>query len=256
MSYAVCCVATAPIRLEPNHRAEMVSQLLFGDCCIITIANKDGWIKVVNKFDTYSGWCWASHVQEIDELHYNQEDTELTADWVNEVEYNGYKMMVPLGSSLTAMKNGNVFWRKSTVYFSGKVWDPTTAKKDTKTVKFLAFKFLNTTYLWGGRSVFGIDCSGFTQSVFKFLNIALMRDASQQAMQGELVGFLQEAHCGDLAFFNDAEGNIIHVGILLNDKEIIHAAGKVRIDKIDNEGIVNMETGNRTHTLRIIKRFF
>ena len=126
---------------------------------------------------------------------------------------------------------------------------------DAKTIKQIAFTFLNSTYLWGGKSVFGIDCSGFTQSVYKFLNIHLLRDAEQQATQGYLVGFLQQAHCGDLAFFDDEEGRIIHVGMLLNDHEIIHAAGKVRIDKIDTEGIINADTGLRTQRLRIIKRY-
>jgi cell wall-associated NlpC family hydrolase len=110
--------------------------------------------------------------------------------------------------------------------------------------------------LWGGRSVFGIDCSGFAQAVYEFLNIALLRDAKLQALHGEVVNFLQEARCGDLAFFDDETGEIIHVGILINEKEIIHASGKVRIDKIDNEGIVNTDTGERTHRLRIIKRYF
>ena len=123
------------------------------------------------------------------------------------------------------------------------------------TIREIAFKFLNTSYLWGGKSVFGIDCSGFSQSVFKFLNIQLLRDAQQQATQGELVAFLQEATCGDLAFFDNEAGHIIHIGILLSSHEIIHAAGKVRMDKIDNEGIVNTETGQRTQRLRFIKRF-
>ncbi len=255
MSYAVCCVPVAPIRLEPDHRSEMVSQLLFGECCIITIVEKNGWIKVVNKADAYTGWCRLTHFQEIDDTMYYLEDTNLTADWVSEIDYNGHMMWVPLGSSLTAMKNGNVFWRKNTVHFSGNVWDAATVKKDAKTIKQLAFKFLNTSYLWGGRSVFGIDCSGFTQLVYKLLNVHLLRDAQQQATQGEMVAFLQQAHCGDIAFFDDEEGRIIHAGILLNPHEIIHAAGKVRIDKIDNEGILNAETGQRTQRLRLIKRY-
>ena len=255
MSYAVCCVPVAPIRIVPDHRSEMVSQLLFGECCIITIIEKNGWIKIVNKADAYTGWCRLSHFQEIDETQYYTEENNFTADWVNEVDYNGHMMWVPFGSSLTNMKNGNVFWRKNTVHYSGNVWNPSIAKKDAKTIKQLAFKFLNTTYLWGGRSVFGIDCSGFSQMVYKFLNIHLLRDAQQQATQGELVGFLQQAHCGDLAFFDDEEGCIIHVGMLLNTHEIIHAAGKVRIDKIDNEGIIDSETGQRTQKLRIIKRY-
>lgn len=255
MSYAVCCVPVAPVRIDPDHRSEMVSQLLFGECCIITIVEKNGWVKIVNKTDAYTGWCWQQHFQEIDDTQYYLEENNLTADWVNEIDYNGHMMWVPFGSSLTAMKNGNVFWRKNTVHYTGNVWDPAAAKQDTKTIKQLAYKFLNTTYLWGGKSVFGIDCSGLTQSVYKFLNVHLLRDAQQQATQGELVSFLQQARCGDLAFFDNEEGEIIHVGILLNAHEIIHAAGKVRIDKIDNEGIVDAETGKRTQRLRIIKRY-
>jgi hypothetical protein len=256
MSYAVCCVPVAPMRVEPDHRTEMVSQLLFGECCIITVAEKNGWIKIVNKADAYTGWCRQSHFQEIDDSQYYTEENNITADWINEVDYNGHIMQVPLGSLLTAMKNGHVNWRKNTVYYKGLVWDTAKAKPDAKTIKQIAFKFLNSTYLWGGKSVFGIDCSGFTQSVYKFLNIHLLRDAQQQATQGELVGFLQQAHCGDLAFFDDDdEGRIIHVGILLNAYEIIHAAGKVRIDKIDTEGIIDSDTGLRTQRLRIIKRY-
>ncbi len=255
MSYAVCCVPVAPIRMEPDHRSEMVSQLLFGECCIITIVEKNGWVKVVSKLDAYTGWCQQPHFQEIDEVHYYLEENNLTADWVNEIDYNGHMMWVPLGSSLTAMKNGNAIWRKNTVHYSGKVWEPAAAKHDVKTIKQLAFKFLNTAYLWGGRSVFGIDCSGFTQAVYKFLNVHLLRDAQQQATQGELVSFLQQAHCGDLAFFDDEDGNIMHVGILLNAQEIIHTNGKVKIDKIDNEGIIDTDTGQRSQRLRIIKRY-
>ena len=255
MSYAVCCVPVAPVRLQSDHRSEMVSQLLFGECCIITVVEKNGWIKIVNKLDAYTGWCQQTHFQEIDDNHYYLEENNLTLDWINEVDYNGHIMMVPMGSSLTAMNNGNIFWRRNTVNYAGQLWDSSSAKPTAKTIKQLAFKFLNTTYLWGGRSVFGIDCSGFTQLVYKFLNIHLLRDAQQQATQGELIDFLQQAHCGDLAFFDNEEGQIIHVGILLNANEIIHASGKVRIDKIDTNGIINADTGLRTQKLRIIRRY-
>ena len=255
MSYAVCCVPLAPVRIAPDHRSEMTSQLLFGECCIITVAEKDGWIKIVNQFDAYTGWCRRSHFEEIDETLYYSQGSGLTAGWENEIDYNGHPMHIPFGSSLTGMQNGHAGWRKNTLHYTGKVWDPLTAKHDAKTIKQLAYTFLNTTYLWGGRSVFGTDCSGFTQSVYKAVNIPLLRDAQQQATQGELVGFLQEARCGDLAFFDDDEGNIIHTGILLNDAEIIHAVGKVRIDKIDNAGIIDADTGQRLQRLRIIKRY-
>jgi cell wall-associated NlpC family hydrolase len=247
MTYAICGVPVAPIRLTPNHRVEMVSQLLFGECCIINDVDKNGWAQITCKADGYQGWAQLTHLQEISNEQYNETIAGIAADWVNEIEYNGTPMFISKGSLITKEKSGQ--------QFKGTLWNPATAKPDEATIRKIAFDFLNTTYLWGGRSVFGIDCSGFAQTVYKFLNIPLLRDAKLQVTEGEIVGFLQEARCGDLAFF-DEEGEIVHVGILLNEKEIIHSAGKVRIDKIDNQGIVNVDTGVRTHQLRIIKRYF
>lgn len=131
----------------------------------------------------------------------------------------------------------------------------TTEDFTTENVRAAALRYLETPYLWGGRTRCGIDCSGFSQAVYQSMGIALPRDAWQQAEQGEVVGFLQEAVCGDLAFFDNEEGRITHVGVMLNAAEVIHASGKVRIDPIDNQGIINGDTGVRTHRLRVIKRY-
>jgi len=252
----VCCVPVSPMRAEASHKSEMVSQQLFGEKSVIIETGIKYWVKIQLKYDGYEGWVQQSHLVEIDEESYEKTDKELTSDWVNEVVYNGHIMNVPMGSSLSAFHNGIAFWRKNSVNFKGKVWDPEEVKITPKQIKQIAFKFLNTSYLWGGKSVFGIDCSGYAQGVYKLLNTHLPRDARKQAEKGEIVNFLPEAQCGDLAFFDNEEGKIIHVGILLSSHEIIHSAGKVRIDKIDTQGILNLETKERTHKLRIIKRFF
>jgi cell wall-associated NlpC family hydrolase len=254
MLYAVCCVPVAPIRIAPDHKTEMVSQLLFGECCCINDTDKKDWLKIICKADGYEGWCQSAHLDEIDINQYNYNDVLLAADWINEINYKGNTMFISFGSLIAT--NGKSTGVIDSGLIENKFWRPTNANKTAETIQQIAFKFLNTAYLWGGRSVFGIDCSGFAQAVYKFLNIPLLRDAKLQALHGEVVNFLQEARCGDLAFFDDETGEIIHVGILLNEKEIIHASGKVRIDKIDNEGIVNTDTGERTHRLRIIKRYF
>lgn len=256
MKYAGCCVPVSAIRSEPSHKSEMISQLLFGECCIILQNTEDNWIKVRCRFDDYEGWCQASHVVEIDADNYLQADKELTDEWVNEVDYNGHHMYVPMGSSLTSLTHGKAFWRKNSVQYSGKVWKPVVVKINPKIIKQVAYKYLNTAYMWGGRSVFGIDCSGFSQMVYKFLNVQLPRDAWQQAEKGDTINSLNEVVCGDLAFFENEEGRITHVGIVLNPQEIIHSSGKVRLDKLDKEGIVNLETKQRTHKLRVIKRYF
>jgi cell wall-associated NlpC family hydrolase len=256
MKYAVCCVPVSAMRREPSHKSEMVSQQLFGERSVIIDSTEIGWVKIELKYDGHQGWCQASHLSEIEEEQYTSTDKALTASWVNEIDYNGHPMNVPMCSSLSAFQNGKAFWRKNVVHFKGETWDPEEKKITAKLIKLVAYKFLNTSYLWGGKSVFGIDCSGFTQLAYKVLNVHLPRDAWQQAEKGEVVNFLQEARCGDLAFFDDAAGNIIHVGLLLNNYEIIHSSGKVRVDKIDTQGILNLETKQRTHQLRIIKRYF
>ncbi|HET9057957.1 MAG TPA: C40 family peptidase [Chitinophagaceae bacterium] len=255
MLYAVCCVPVSPLRQEPSHLSEIKSQLLFGECCKVLLTEKD-WFFIQGQYDEYEGWCQASHITEILMDDYLHARHDLTADWVNTILYNGHPMKIPFGSSLTAMINGKAQWKRNTIQFDGKFQDLTKCKTDPKTIRDIAFTYLNTPYLWGGKSVFGTDCSGYSQMVFKFLGIKLKRDAWQQAEQGNSVDFLQEAKLGDLAFFDNAEGKIIHVGILLNEGEIVHAAGKVRIDKVDTQGIINTDTGMRTHNLRLIKRYF
>jgi cell wall-associated NlpC family hydrolase len=138
----------------------------------------------------------------------------------------------------------------------GSLWNIRENEQRLALLENIYTPFLDTPYLWGGKSVFGIDCSGFVQQVFKMFGIKLLRDAYLQATQGSEVNNLQEAQRGDLAFFQNEDGRITHVGIILKDKQIVHASGKVRIDSIDEQGIVNSETGKRTHHLHSIKKLF
>ncbi len=255
-NFAICCVPVGQMRSEPSHRSEMIIQQLFGEPCIVIEKAKDHWIKIQSRYEGYEGWCQEGHITMIEEEQYLSDGKEFMNDWINEVDYNGVKMIVPLGSSLTAITDDEVNWKKNTVLFKGSRWYSNNASRDEETIRKISFRFLNTSYLWGGKSVFGIDCSGFSQTVYKFLNVPLPRDAFQQAAVGAAIGFVMEAKCGDLAFFDNAERKITHVGIMLNDHEIIHASTKVRIDKIDSQGIINQDTFERTHRLRIIKRYF
>jgi cell wall-associated NlpC family hydrolase len=242
------------MRIAPDHRSEMISQLLFGEYCSLE-QESNGWVKLVNRSDAYSGWCRRSQLLEIEAHLYQDRRILLSREWVSEVIVDGNKMHVPFGSSFLGLKDRRIKWGEHVVEFSGKLWNPAKMKQDAETIRQLAFTFLNTGYLWGGRSVFGIDCSGFTQSVYRFLGVDLRRDANQQAMQGVLVDSLAGVQCGDLAFFENCDGQIVHVGLLLNGSEIIHAAGKVRVDRIDKNGIINADGSHADQRLRFIKRF-
>ena len=252
MTTGVCCVPVSPVRMEAAHRSEMTSQLLFGET-VEVIQNKDDyWLRIRCLYDNYEGWITQSHITEITPPTAN-DNWHLASDWSNEIIFNQQPMFIPFGSELRGLRNGHAEWGKYSWSFKGNHIDPVITQKNEMTIGRLTRRFLNTPYLWGGRSIFGIDCSGFSQMVYKCLGVPLLRDAYKQATQGETV---QDIRCGDLAFFDNDEGRITHVGILLNDHEIIHSSGKVRVDTIDSKGIINTDTQQRTHKLKLIKRYF
>lgn len=253
MPFFVCIVPVAPMRAEAAHRSEQTSQLLFGEVCELLEQTKD-FIRVRAMYDNYEGWCQASQLTPIDEEQLSNSNALLAAEPLNIVTINNQPMRIPFGSSLGLLHNGKGKWNNYEISYEGESLDANTTMFTEAGIKKYAYNFLNTSYLWGGRSVFGVDCSGFTQMVFKCMNVHLLRDAHQQATQGEAIGFLQEVRCGDLAFFDNEAGKITHVGILLDASTIIHASGKVRIDTVDSVGIISKDTGKRTHNLRVIKR--
>ncbi len=249
MSYAICIVPVAPIRLRGDHREEMVSQVLFGESLKVNETDSHGWMHVETPGDGYKGFCRSNQFVLLPKPV--EERNEYSGDWVQEIYVNDQKLMIPFGSNLSIL-NADIPGYKFS--YGGNIYDAASKEISAASITHIASLFLNTAYLWGGRSVFGIDCSGYVQAVFKMINIPLARDANQQVHAGEAVGFLQEVLCGDLAFFDDEQGDIIHVGILLSSDRIIHSSGMVRIDAIDSEGILNGTTKRRTHRLRVIKR--
>lgn len=255
--YGICRVAVASLRAEPSDRAEIVSQLLFGEHVEI-IQKEDRWWLIQNGYDGYQGWMDFRQLANITQNQFTEmHDSKLLAPLsFNNVltAADGSLYHLSPASNLPYLKDGYCFAGKEQFKLGFDPYNSSDAdfKIDIEsTAKF----FQNIPYLWGGRNLFGLDCSGFVQTVFKMLNIKLNRDASQQAEQGELVGFLAESKPGDVAFFDNAEGKITHVGIMLSPNEIIHSSAKVKIDPIDDQGIFNRELGVYSHKLRIIKRF-
>ncbi|WP_298500400.1 C40 family peptidase [uncultured Algibacter sp.] len=247
MQYGICNLSIVPLRNEPTDTSELVSQVLYGDFFKILEQRKQ-WSKIRLAFDNYEGWVDNKQYIEILEDQYknlNNESPKLSTDLVEFIE-NSNKQLLPItiGSSL----NGLTILDDR---YEGSFIDSKTEK--TNLIK-TAFTFLNSPYLWGGKTPFGIDCSGFTQMVYKLNGYKLLRDASQQATQGEALSFIEESEPGDLAFFDNSEGIITHVGIIMKDNYIIHAHGKVRIDRLDHSGIYNVDKNTHTHKLRVIKK--
>jgi hypothetical protein len=255
--YGICRVSVAPLRSAPKDQAEIVSQLLFGEQVLI-LERLEKWLRVQQVYDGYEGYVDFKQIQLIDEQAFNdfaEHRFLVPAGAMNPVIYeDGSKLYLAAGSNLPAYQDGccKIGDQVLKVDFKPLVVDY--AQPYNNVLEYALF-FEHAPYLWGGRTLFGIDCSGFVQVVYKMAGIKLLRDASQQALQGSTVHFLPEAQQGDVAFFDNAEGKITHVGILLNQKEIIHASGQVRIDPIDDQGIFNKELNRYTHNLRIIKRY-
>lgn len=253
--FAICNLSVVPVRRESNDKSEIVSQLLFGEAVEI-IDKQKTWYKVRMLFDQYTGWIDQKQVALVSEeeiRNYSSESNYVTTDLLQIAVINGTEMStITMGSTLPFYKDKKMSFGGATYSFEGQTVDTNTKRPEN--IAAQAQMYLNAPYLWGGRSPFGIDCSGFTQVVYKMCGYQLRRDANQQAEQGETISFLQEAKAGDLAFFDNEEGKIIHVGIILDGSKIIHASGKVRIDQLDHQGIYSEQKKGYSHNLRVIKR--
>nr|WP_294945030.1 C40 family peptidase [uncultured Mucilaginibacter sp.] len=253
MEYGICNLAIVPLRAEPSDRSEMVSQLLFGEAFeVIEYNNK--WAKIVTAIDNYPGWIDRLQFSTLGHIAYQDLQRQpapltyrpVTQAWKiidNSIIY------LPAGSSLA-------FLQGTTSYIGSQKFEIIGEIGETDHVANIARSYLNAPYLWGGRTHFGIDCSGFTQVVYHLCGVNLKRDASMQAKEGKLIENLAQTKLGDLAFFNNPEGKITHVGIMLNNGQIIHASGKVKIDLLDAEGIWSEDLKRYTHKLNVIKRYF
>ena len=245
MILGICNLSIVPVRIVDSDKSEMINQLIYGDIIEI-LEEKEKWVKIKSVFDDYIGW--------IDKKQYFKIDDNITLDLnkpiysINLVEFiennNNELVTIPIGSDISNISLMNHKFEGKTI----------SGKNNRNSIVNTALLFLNSPYLWGGKTPFGIDCSGFTQMVYKINGYKLSRDAKDQADQGETLSFIEESEAGDLAFFNNDQGDIIHVGIILQNNHIIHASGKVRIDRIDHNGIYNNDLNKHTHSLRYIKK--
>lgn len=249
MKLAACNLSLVPLRAEPSHRSEMVSQILFGE--LFEIIEEDIDFVKVRMIDVdYEGWIQKGQfVESENDMKYRPNVVGMGG--AKAVSESDKVDLIP-GTALTSDK---LLLGKNNYIIKGDLRKASLSDFEDEFSKLVNF-YINSPYLWGGRSQFGIDCSGFSQACFKHFGITLPRDAWQQAEKGEIVDFLTEIKKGDLAFFDNEEGRITHVGIMIDSETIIHASGRVRIDKMDNEGIFNAELNKYTHRLRIVKRYF
>ncbi|MCW3076548.1 MAG: Hydrolase Nlp/P60 [Bacteroidetes bacterium] len=257
MQFGICLLSVVPCRKEPANSSEMVTQLLFGEHYTI-LEITENWLKIKVAFDNYECWINVKQHTRISESTFNQIQKQQPV-YSNELiqvmssESGDVNFPICLGSALPFFNNRKISFEDKIFTFEGATYS-SNEKRSAKNIISTSYLFINTPYLWGGKNPLGIDCSGFTQLVYKLNGYKLPRDAYQQVELGNALSFVEEAEAGDLAFFDNEEGKIVHVGVLLDHERIIHASGCVRIDKFDHYGIFNTDTKKYSHTLRVIKK--
>jgi cell wall-associated NlpC family hydrolase len=258
MPFGVCTLSVVPLRSQPADASEMVNQILFGESYQI-LEERKNWLKIKLQHDNYEGWLDRKQHTPVEDNYFTKffkKAPPVASDLIEMVTQKDGKKFFPvfLGSLLpgySAKGNKISYLGAESYHYQGAIVNK---KMKRAHLKKYAYLYLHAPYLWGGRSPAGIDCSGFTQMVYRLCGYSLPRDSGQQAKMGQTLSFIEESEPGDLAFFDNAEGLITHVGLILENNYIIHASGKVRLDRLDQTGIFNSQLNQHTHKLRVIKK--
>lgn len=256
MKYGISPISVVPVRSSAVATSEICTQLLFGE--LVEVLEKKGkhWLKIRCQWDNAIGWIETNQIHLItpSEFQAYQNNFAYSLDLMQPIMGDDHLMPITIGAHLPNFDGLQFKIGEKRYRFSGQAVFPSDMRPTPEMIQKLSQKYLYAPYLHGGRSPFGVDSTGFVQIVFQMVGIRFGREAVQQLTEGKAIDFVDQAQSGDLAFFENRAGRVTHVGIVLPEKQIIHAYGRVRIDRLDHYGIFDEKSGKYTHKLRVIRR--
>ena len=256
--HAICNQSLIPLRSQANHSSELLSQILYGELMIIDSRKGKAWCKVRCISDNSVGWVASQQIHPIskDQFDHFNSDFAVALDLVQPIRGENFHFPIPIGARLPDFDGMRFSLDGEDLDYSGQaVWVDNLKNQPFEIIPKIARKFLNAPQMAGGRSPLGIDSAALVQLIYSFIGIELPRYCEMQVEQGEPVDFTLQMQMGDIAFFENSKGRINHCGIVLEDNQIIHSYGNVRIDLLDQQGIFNSASAKYSHKLRVMRRF-
>lgn len=254
--HGICHLSVIPVRSNPSGQSNLISQMLYGDTCRLITKKHNDWARIITEWDEVEGWINCRQITLITEKQYNRFSSSYanTLELLQSAMSGSSVLPVIIGSSLPLYDGLSYQMPDGKYFYNGQVFVPGDNKLKVDIIRKIAMKYLHAPYYSGGRTPFGIDSGAFIQMVYKIVGIRMGRLPTHQATEGEWIHFVHEAQAGDIAFFENEDGRIVHAGIILGDNKIIHAHDWVRVDTLDHYGIYRKEIKSYTHKLRVIKR--
>lgn len=229
----------------------MVSQLLFGERVEVT-SRVSGWVRVRTMQQDCEGWIEIAQLETCDGPV--PKETCIAGEISEAVFADDRSTFVTLGASLPHYDGITARIHRRKYRYSGQVFYPKRVRPSFALIERVSRKLLNTPYLTGGRSPFGLDASAFVQLVYRCCGYELPRFVQAQMEHGDIVDFTPQAQPGDLAFFEKEDQGVAHVGIICGPNQVIHCHDFVRVDSFDQHGVYDKRRRRYTHRLRVIKR--